>query len=194
MKVSSRLKVINLYGGPSTGKSVTACRLFADLKVRPRAQQLGRKLSVELVTERAKELVYETGSKFLRNQAALAGEQFHRLDRLAGHVDVAVTDSPLYLCAHYADPTIYPQRAWVEILRNMGNCFDEAHIWLRRSATRPYESYGRVQTEAEALQADTRILHLLMEDFGIEPIFVDSEEDASDRIVSHLLERGFLPL
>lgn len=43
--------VVNLFGGPGCGKSTTMARLFADLKTRG--------LNVEMVSEFAKDLVYE---------------------------------------------------------------------------------------------------------------------------------------
>ncbi len=46
-----RLKVINLWAGPGAGKSTTAAGLFNLMKIRG--------YNVELVTEFAKEMVYE---------------------------------------------------------------------------------------------------------------------------------------
>ena len=45
------MKVINLFGGPGCGKSTTAADLFARMKLRG--------LSVELVTEYAKDVVWD---------------------------------------------------------------------------------------------------------------------------------------
>ena len=53
----SKIKVVELWGGPGSGKSTTAAGLFARLKVEePPAG--GPKRSVELVTEHAKEITW----------------------------------------------------------------------------------------------------------------------------------------
>ena len=51
------MKVINIFGGPGTGKSVTAAKLFAELKIQNK--------NCELITEYAKELVYDESYKVI---------------------------------------------------------------------------------------------------------------------------------
>ena len=52
--------VVNLYGGPGSGKSTTAAGIFSELKM------LG--LNTELVTEYAKDKVWEKHESILDNQ------------------------------------------------------------------------------------------------------------------------------
>ena len=51
-------KVINLFGNPGSGKSTVAAYLFSELK--------SRGLEVELVTETAKDLVWDEDRKRFR--------------------------------------------------------------------------------------------------------------------------------
>ncbi len=56
----SMYNVVNLFGGPSAGKSTTAAGVFALLKLHD--------LRSELVTEFAKDLTWEKREKTLNNQ------------------------------------------------------------------------------------------------------------------------------
>ena len=82
------MKVYNLFGGPGCGKSTLAARMFAKMK------QLG--IDCELVTEAAKDIVWEGG---VLDQYGLFAEQLRRVKRLEGKVDIAITDSPILLQA-----------------------------------------------------------------------------------------------
>jgi len=81
--------VVNLYGVPSSGKSTAAAYIFYKLK------EAG--INAELVTEVAKDLVYENNMKAINNQLYIAGNQYYRLSKIEDSVDVAITDSPLLL-------------------------------------------------------------------------------------------------
>lgn len=54
------MKVINLFGGPGSGKSTLAAGLFERMKIQG--------LSVELVTEYAKDMVWERRGNILDDQ------------------------------------------------------------------------------------------------------------------------------
>ena len=80
--------VVNLFGGPGTGKSTTAAELFSELK--------HRGIRAELVTEVAKDLCYEK-SPLLGDQLHILSEQHRRLARLRDQVDIVITDAPISL-------------------------------------------------------------------------------------------------
>jgi hypothetical protein len=86
-------KIINVFGGPGIGKSTVAAGVFYHLKL--------QSISCELVTEYAKELVWEDNKHLLKNQHLLFLEQLKRQLRLIDKVDYVVTDSPLLLNAVY---------------------------------------------------------------------------------------------
>lgn len=91
----SDTKIINLLGGPGTGKSTTAARVFAELKQ--------FHVKCELVTELAKDIVWEETHKLLDNQLWLFSEQFRRQWRLLDKVDFVITDSPLIMYPVYLE-------------------------------------------------------------------------------------------
>lgn len=141
----SKLTVINLWGAPSVGKSTLAAGLFNLMKER------GHR--VELVTEYAKERVYQRDLLALGNQLQMLGEQDARLRRLVGKVDYAITDSPLplslaYMTGEYAD--WLPDAIWGAYDRYMN-----VDVFVRR--VKGYQPYGRSQTESEALALDLTI-------------------------------------
>lgn len=145
------LKVINFWGGPGSGKSTTACGLFNIMK------NLG--LSVELVSEFAKDLTYQRDLEALGNQLFILGEQDARLRRLVGRVEWAITDSPLPLGLAYCSPEYsewLPDAMWGAYERYHN------HDFLLRRAKR-YEMIGRFQTESEALALDITLSDLFRE-------------------------------
>ena len=83
------MKVINFFGGPCSGKSTAAAGLFYLMKK--------QKYNVELVTEFAKDLVYEDHTMALSEQNYVFANQEYRLARLEGKIDYAISDSPLIL-------------------------------------------------------------------------------------------------
>ena len=58
-------------------------------------------VNAELVTEFAKDKVWEESKAVFQNQQYIFGKQYFRLTRLEGKVDVVVTDSPILLSAYY---------------------------------------------------------------------------------------------
>ena len=66
--------VINLWGAPGSGKSTTAAGLFFLMKI--------NKYKVELVTEYAKDLVWNGHEAMFGNQISIFAEQNWRIHRL----------------------------------------------------------------------------------------------------------------
>ena len=88
-----KTKIIQLFGGPCSGKSTLAAGLFYELK------KAG--YEAELVTEHAKEWAWEGRAIGKYDQVALISEQIKRQARLHGKVEYIVTDSPIRLCPIY---------------------------------------------------------------------------------------------
>lgn len=141
---------VNLFGGPGTGKSTTAASLFAEMK------KLGK--NVELVTEVAKDFVWEERQKTLEIQPYITVKQYRNLYRLKGKVDYVITDAPILMGCMYAEiyandlPRSYKDMV-VDLHREI--LAPSLNVFLER--THRYDPNGRYQSEAEALDMDDLI-------------------------------------
>lgn len=167
------MKVINLYGGPSTGKSTTRAKLFGMMK--------SAGLKVEEAPEFAKDLTYSKAWPQLANQAYVTANQEQRLDRVNGQVDWCISDSPLPLGILFSagrfDSEWFRQYVWA-----LFDTYSNINVFLRR--TKPYEGYGRSQSEAEARLLDERLRVLMAGRIDLE---VDGDAEAHRVIFKHLM-------
>lgn len=152
------MKVLNFFGGPGVGKSTIAAGHFWNLKTSG--------VSVELVTEYAKDVTWEGRSNLLNDQLYLLAKQNRRLSRLLDHqVDYAITDSPLLLCAAYTRMGNNSYEHLVPLVLELFNSYDNINFVLKRNPEF-YTQVGRGQTIAEACNIDTVVLAIL-EEFNV---------------------------
>lgn len=90
--------VVNLFGAPGAGKSTGAAYIFSKLKMAG--------VNAELVTEFAKDKVWEESKAVFQNQAYIFGKQYFRISRVQDKVDVVITDSPILLSSFYANDEV----------------------------------------------------------------------------------------
>lgn len=175
------MRVINFFGGPGAGKSTAAAGLFYELKK--------RWFRAELVTEFAKELVWAGNAHMLSQQNFIFANQEHRLARLDGQVDVAVSDSPLLLSAYYA-PDAY-ELSFKQSVFSFFSTYENINIFVRRSHR--YSAAGRLQNQDEA-DAIARTMEDFLQDNGI-PYYAITASDASPRYLLHwMVHSGMLEM
>jgi len=167
------LKVINLLGSPGAGKSTTAAGLFFDMKL------AGHR--VELITEYAKDLVYEQRMGTLQNQVYVFGHQVQRLERLRDKVEWVITDSPIILSSIYA-PKDYPE-SFHNLVKDIWHKFENYVIMLKRVV--PYQEFGRYHTEEDSYRIDSELRRYL-QDNGIIYTNVDGTPEAP-RVIREVL-------
>jgi hypothetical protein len=140
--------LINLFGGPGTGKSTTAAGVFHQLKLRG--------VNCEMALEYAKDKVWEESAQVLDNQLYVFGKQFHRVWRLLGKVDIIITDSPLLnSILYYEDKNpFFPEMVLFE-----HNRLNNLDVLLER--VKDYNPAGRLQTEEKARALDNKIKGIL---------------------------------
>lgn len=140
--------IVNLYGGPGTGKSTGAAYIFSKLKLEG--------VDAEYINEFAKDKVWEQNTEAFKNQFYLTGKQSYRISRCFGKVDVIVTDSPIRMGIVYADTPELKKAIEAEANRYR---ISEINIFLKR--VKAYNPNGRHQTEEEAKKLDQIILGML---------------------------------
>lgn len=134
-----RTIVINLFGAPGSGKSTGAAYIFSKLKMNG--------VNAELVTEFAKDKVWEENGEVFKNQAYLFGKQYFRMSRCDGKVDVIVTDSPLLLGAYYNKSKVLGYE-FDNVVSRVFQSYRNVNFFIER--VKPYNPAGRLQTEAES--------------------------------------------
>lgn len=179
------MKVINLFGGPGSGKSTTAAGLFYNMKLNHQ--------SVDLVTEYAKELVWEGRLQaMLDKQEDIFVEQHSRIRRLRDNVDYAITDSPLLLS--YVYPKMNQEQKGVsewpalsqfcDLVVAINDTYENINIFLERPSS--FEASGREHSLAESQAIDDAIKGTLRE--LDQPFHVYStNRSTADLILEHLL-------
>ena len=150
------MKVINMFGSPGCGKSTQAAGLFYKMKLAG--------LNVELVTEYAKDLVWQDRLDSMADQQDyIFAKQHHRLHRLRGKVDYVVTDSPIILgiayMKHHNVPVIHDL---VTLMLSTFNRFDNFNFLLERGDI-PYKAEGRRQDEVGSNDVGNDIKRILMD-------------------------------
>lgn len=171
--------VINLYAGPSAGKSTLAADIFAKLK------RAG--IQAEVPQEVAKIRAQRGDIGFLEDQLAVFAETHHQLSMTAkSGAAVAVLDSPVLLSLIYA-PDNY-LKSFPALVREVYDQYANVNYVLGRSASHRYSMVGRVHTEPQAHEIDGRIIRMLNEQ-KLHHRMIDSSEFSAQCIVDGVLER-----
>lgn len=141
--------VINLIGGPCSGKSTIASGVFYELKKRG--------INCEMALEFAKDKVWDESFKTMDDQIYIFGKQFHKIWRLKDKVNVIITDSPLLISIHYnKDKSKYFDKFVIE----QYNRFNNKLYFIERNNDN-YQKEGRLQTFDEAKVIDNDIRNIL---------------------------------
>ena len=169
--------VVNLFGAPGAGKSTGAAYVFSKLKMAG--------VNAELVTEYAKDKVWEGNEEVFKNQAYIFGKQYFRISRLQNKVDVVVTDSPLLLSSFYTEDPILGD-TFDRMVMSVFNSYDSFNAFIVR--VKPYNEAGRFQTEAESDQVSIR-LQMFLDGRNVPYCFYEGCEKAYDKMVNDILTK-----
>jgi nicotinamide riboside kinase len=169
----SKTLIVNLFGGPGTGKSTTAAGVFHKLKT------LGT--NCEYIQEYAKDKTWEDNAFTLSCQPYISAKQLLRQHRILDKVDIAITDSPLLngliYSGHYTGENF--DRWLLETFKS----FNNLNIFLTRNLDKhPYNPAGRSQTLEQSQEIDEHIKALL-EAHSIPYVEVAVSDDAHEHII-----------
>lgn len=167
--------VVNLYGGPGSGKSTIMSGLFEELK--------WAGVNCEMAHEYAKEKVWEKSFFTLDDQIYVFANQLHKVFRVDGQVDVIISDSPLLLSLIY-------DKSGLKEFHDLVIAVDKRHtslnIFLKRM--KKYNPSGRMQTKDEAIKKDEDILGLL-DKHDIDYSIMNGERESVEKIAQLVLKK-----
>jgi len=150
--------IINLVGGPGTGKSLYSSYLFTMLKLNG--------FNVEFTQEYAKDLVWRKKYEILRNQHIVSYHQYQALKGASKYVRAVITDGSLihsYYYNRYTKKNYSNVKKTEKRIDKFINKFDNIVIYLKRNPKYPYQQEGRYQTEEEAKAIDEKMKNILKE-------------------------------
>lgn len=168
--------IVNLFGGPGTGKSTGAAYIFSMLKM------LG--YNVELVTEAAKDLTWEESFKNLNDQIYVFGKQEHRIFRCADKVDIIITDSPLFLSTIYCTDSTIKEYLDKLVIKTVDKYYNY-NVLLNR--VKPYSAVGRNQTEEESDEL-TMSIKKSLDSYRMCYVNYDANKEGYDLIVKDIIK------
>ena len=172
--------IVNLFGGPGSGKSTTAAGVFYNMKM--------LNLNVQLVLEYAQELTFEEHFHALNDQTRILGEQHKRIHRLEGKVDCVVTDSPFLMGIVYGrDSSCPPPPTFEPYVADLFGQYDNMNFYLERG-NGEYRKVGRYHTKRQAYEKDRQILSLL-EEYEIPFTKVKSDGTCVQEIMIRVVNR-----
>lgn len=168
--------VVNLFGAPGAGKSSGAAYIFSKLKM------MG--VNAELVTEFAKDKVWEGSKEVFNNQAYIFGKQYFKMSQLKDKVDVIITDSPLLNSIYYSQDDKVLGDSSGKVVLNIFNSFENINFMIKR--VKKYNPNGRFQDEADSDSMHGPICQMLR-DFNIDYDIVSGDVSDYDEIVDYIV-------
>jgi len=173
----TKMLIINLFGAPGAGKSTGAAYVFSQLKAAG--------VNAELVTEFAKDKVWEGTKAVFENQAYIFGKQYFRISRLEGKVDVVITDSPILLSAFYNDNDHVLGEEFDKLVFKVFDYYNRIDVFVHR--VKPYNEAGRFQTEEESDAVSKEMLRFL-DKFGVDCLHINGDFAGYDSLVDTVLD------
>lgn len=168
-------KIINLFAGPGSGKSTTACGVQSLLKLQD--------VNSEISTEYAKDVTWRGAQSILKDQVYVFGKQNNKIQYLTNQVDVVISDSPTLLSLVYADKN---DKALHGLVLDRFNKQDNMNFFIRRK--KKYQVKGRNQSKSQAVTLDDRIANMLL-DNHIRFTVVDGDYNAINIIAMQVLDK-----
>ena len=166
--------VINLIGGPCSGKTTIAAELFARLK------KMG--VHCELVSEYIKDRIYEENQTMPKNQIAIFGMEHYNISNKLGKVDVIVHDGS------FINNIIYKteeNKYFDDLIISEYKRFWNLDFFIKRGNIE-FETYGRIHNLKQSKELDKTIKETY-DSYELSYIEVESR-DAVDKIIPIVLK------
>ena len=141
---------INIFGGPGSGKSTFAAKVFSQMKVYG--------MNVELINEYVKFWTYIDRQPSSFDQVYIFGKQLHKEDKALQKFDHIITDSPLLMQMVYCPKFLQDYLLGIEA--EFERVYNSLNIFIDRG-NKQFEQAGRFHNEKESKKLDEQIKELL---------------------------------
>lgn len=145
-------KHINLWAGPSTGKSGISGKLFGKFKE--------HSIDCEMVREVAKDYAWK-GLLMDTEQLIITTKQYERESEMHGKVDFILSDTSVLLGALYCNENY--KKELLHIIQYLTRNWNNYHYFLERDLSKEYENNGRLQNLTQSIEKDFEIKKFLKE-------------------------------
>lgn len=180
-----RTKVVNLIGAPSSGKSLCAGLIFAELKI--------KNYTTEYVQEYVKHLVWKGDLETVKNQYYVSSQQYKLLKNINGKVDYIVTDGSLihglYYNKTYKDNVSNIEKTEEKIIEYLSE-FDNIFIFLERNEKFRYETEGRIHSFEESIKIESDLKKLL-DSLNLEYLCIKSDKENVKNMINYIINSKF---
>ena len=175
----SKIRRINMFGGPGSCKSTLSSYLFSNLKMQ------GKR--IEQINEYIKFWTYIPRSPKSFDSVYIMSKQIHQEDTiLRGDTDLIVTDSPLLLQCFFAWHHQAPgQQSMLQLAFEMESLYPSLNILLKRK-DEFYDKVGRYENIEEAKKIDNK-MKILFDNLNINYTEFDCTDSSS--ILSFVLDK-----
>jgi hypothetical protein len=151
-----RTRIVNLYGAPSSGKTVKMLQLATVAKLAGHF--------CEVCPEVAKEYVIQEIPITPAIQLEITREQFRRMKQFVSYVDYLVTDAPILIGAFYAEDHAYAEAPGLlaefqTYRRELHEVADIVNVYVTRQHR--FIQHGRYQTEEHAQRIEHDMLRFV---------------------------------
>ena len=167
--------IINLIGGPCSGKSTISAELFARLK------KMG--IHCELVSEYIKERIYEENKTMPKNQIAIFGMEHYNIWNKIGKVDVIIHDGSFINNLIYGETH---SKEFDNLIISEYKSFNNLDFFIKRGNIE-FENYGRIHDLKQSIELD-EIIKDKYKQYNLSFIEVEAR-DAVDKIIPILLKQ-----
>jgi len=180
-----RTIVVNLFGGPGSGKTVKQSDLFSYMK------KIG--LDCERVDETAKVYVRRKKWDELNNQYMLSKKYYETIKAYEHEVNFIILDASLLIGLYHNETNEYntsdKEKTKQKILEYY-NSFSNVNIFLNRKGI-DYEENGRIETMEKACEIDNYLKNILVENNYPFAEFKTSEDNTNE-MLKYIL--SFIPI
>jgi len=155
-----RTTIINLFGGPGSGKSTVASGLFYRFK--------SEGVSCDNPYEFPKQVAWENNESQITDQLYILGNQHRGIVRSYGKVNYIILDSPLLLSLVYKNgytddyPAKFYNDSFDSMVLELFNSYKNINIFLERP-DKKFQQEGRFQSEKESESVDKKIKTIMDE-------------------------------